>query len=318
MKNIFISYASEDKAVAEKLAKLLESRNYNVWWDHYLIPGQDYRKSIASQLETANKVLVIWSSHSIHSPFVIDEAQRGNKDGKLIPVVIDVSDPPMGFGHLHAVLSKDIDAEFERILSAVEGRAPMSAGGVKRIVSRQRLIITALAAALFLVAVGFAGYFLWDKWTMLGGLDPTLDYRRFRSSRMGLEFVYPQAHLTADTTQEDKGIIRLMSPERNVEALLRRTKLPEHSNVRVGRDIEEKKLRELGYSINYLGPREEANWSNWYIVSGTKPDGTEYYYKRWYTNKDVVSIDFDYPKELIPLYDKIIEVMMSEKRFRID
>jgi hypothetical protein len=160
-----------------------------------------------------------------------------------------------------------------------------------------------------------ADWFAEAKRYLSSDLDPSLDYRSFHSSRLNLEFVYPQAQLTVDTTQEDKGIIPLLSPLRKVEVVIRRTKLPEHSNIRIGRDMEEKKVRDLGYSVNYLGPREEANWSDWYIVTGTKPDGSEYFYKRWYTHKDVVSIEFDYPQERLEVYNKII-ADMTLKHFR--
>jgi hypothetical protein len=313
---IFISYSHEDKAVADKLGKLLERHGYEVWWDTFLIAGQNYRERIANQLATADKVIVLWSSHSVRSPFVIDEAQRANKLGKLIPVVIDVSDPPMGFGHLHTVSSKDIAAEFGRIVAAIEDRIPISAGEVARTISRQRFLIVGLGAILILVGVGLGGYSIWKREDILSGLDPSLDYRRYHSSLLNLEFVYPQAQLTVDTTQEDKMVIPLLSPLRKVEVMIRRTKLPEHNNVRIGRDMEEKKVRDLGYSVNYLGPREEAKWSNWYIVTGSKPDGSEYFYRRWYTAKDVVSIEFEYPRERLEIYNKIIEDMTTPKRFR--
>ena len=86
MIKIFISYSHEDKAVADKLGKLLERHGYEVWWDTFLIAGQNYRERIANQLATADKVIVLWSSHSVRCPFVIDQAQRANK-------LIDVSDP---------------------------------------------------------------------------------------------------------------------------------------------------------------------------------------------------------------------------------
>jgi len=93
---IFISYSHEDKAVVEKLAKQLESRGYEVWWDNFLIAGQDYRGKTVTQLVMADKVIVVWSSHSVRSSFVIDEAQRAHKLRKLIPIVIDVSDIDKG------------------------------------------------------------------------------------------------------------------------------------------------------------------------------------------------------------------------------
>jgi hypothetical protein len=47
----------------------------------------------------------------------------------------------------------------------------------------------------------------WKREDILRGLDPSLDYRRYHSSLLNLEFDYPQAQLTVDTTQEDKRVI---------------------------------------------------------------------------------------------------------------
>jgi hypothetical protein len=195
---IFISYSHEDKAVVEKLAKQLERRGYEVWWDNFLIAGQDYREKIATQLAKADKVIVVWSSHSVRSPFVIDEAQRAHKLGKLIPIVIDVSDPPMGFGHLHTVASRDIATEFSRIEAAIQDRTPISAGQVARTISLQRIVIWGMLAFLILSAIGIVAYTIWKPGNLLSGLDSTLDYRCYRSNTLHLEFVYPQAELTVD------------------------------------------------------------------------------------------------------------------------
>ena len=39
------------------------------------------------------------------------------------------------------------------------------------------------------------------------------------------------------------------------------------------------------------------------------PDGRNYYFRRWYSSGDVVSIEFRYRAEFKALYDKIIEDM---------
>jgi hypothetical protein len=34
--------------------------------------------------------------------------------------------------------------------------------------------------------------------------------------------------------------------------------------------------------------------------------GTEFYFRRWYTDDSVVSIEFIYPKELVPIFEKLV------------
>ena len=207
MIRIFISYSHEDKVAVEKLAKQLESRGYEVWWDTFLIAGQDYREKIALQLATADNVIVVWSSHPVRSPFVIDEAQRANKLGKLIPIVIDVSDPPMGFGHLHTVSSKDIAAEFDRIEAAIEDRTPISAGQVARTISLQRIVIGGLLAFLLILGIGFVTYRIWKTGDILvvsirvwiiGVIIAAFSILNLSIRRLNLpwiEFDYPRAQL---------------------------------------------------------------------------------------------------------------------------
>jgi hypothetical protein len=70
-------------------------------------------------------------------------------------------------------------------------------------------------------------------------------------------------------------------------------------------------LAGYGYTFNY-DPKGE----DWYILSGEKPNGDEFYYRRWYTSKDVVSIEFDYPKAVLNVYHDVIEAMTLKGRFQ--
>ena len=75
MTDVFISYASEDRIRAKKLAEALEAKGFSVWWDRNIIAGQTYDEVIERELETATSVVVLWSKHSVISEWVKSEAQ---------------------------------------------------------------------------------------------------------------------------------------------------------------------------------------------------------------------------------------------------
>ncbi len=103
MTDIFISYAREDRPFAAKVAKALTERGFKVWWDWELIGGDNYRFRIREVIGEAKKTIVLWSKRSTVSAFVVDEASEAKKFAKLIPVSIDGSPPPFGFGDLHTI-----------------------------------------------------------------------------------------------------------------------------------------------------------------------------------------------------------------------
>ncbi len=316
-KSVFISYAREDKAHAHALADFLTAKGHEVWWDHLIRPGDDYRNEILNKIQDADKLIVLWTSHSVKSPFVIDEAQRANEAQKLIPVVMDVSQPPMGFGHLHAVEVADLSSEFPAILAAVEDRAPPSLRENLKTIQVQRYFLAAIAGLIAVAAVGLGIWFFANQTTDLtADLNPAMDYQVYTSEKLGLKFVYPQSALMADTTKEDEGLIPLHTAYRDVEVLVSRRPLPDHNNIRIGRRLEKEALEQQGYNFNYIGPSKEKNWKDWYILTGEKPNGHEFYYRRWYTDKDVVSIEFDYPKEKVGAYNEIIGAMTLDGRFQ--
>lgn len=97
--DILISYKSEERPVAERLAAAL-GRRWNVWWDHHLLAGDSYRRVIGDKLSVARCVVVLWSRRSTESEFVLDEAGRALRRGVLIPARIEKVDVPLGFGQL--------------------------------------------------------------------------------------------------------------------------------------------------------------------------------------------------------------------------
>jgi hypothetical protein len=159
--DIFISYAREDRTVAGQIAETLTERGYKVWWDWELIGGEVYRVRIREVIGQARKTIVLWSRASIMSAFVIDEASEAKKQGKLIPVSIDGSDPPFGFGDLHTIALDVPKLDVEALIAALEGKPPPREQELRR---PQRRVGTApIAAAALTVLVAIAGGTYWTS-----------------------------------------------------------------------------------------------------------------------------------------------------------
>ena len=97
MADVFVSYTSEDRVVAQQIARGLEGAGFSVWWDRHIHGGVDFTTEIQRQLNAARIVVVLWSSSSLDSKWVRDEAQQARDENKLIPVRLDGVQPPLGF-----------------------------------------------------------------------------------------------------------------------------------------------------------------------------------------------------------------------------
>jgi len=86
MAEISISYAKADRNLAQQLAANLEARGRTTWWDTTVGAGDSRRSAIERELETAAKVIVLWSQASLTSPFVLHEAITARDVGKLVQV----------------------------------------------------------------------------------------------------------------------------------------------------------------------------------------------------------------------------------------
>jgi hypothetical protein len=102
MADIFISYAREDRAAAERIARGLNGMGLEVFWDTEIPPGQTWADYIEGKLTQCRAVIVLWSESSTKSQWVREEARMGRDKGVLIPVMIDASQPPFGFGEVQA------------------------------------------------------------------------------------------------------------------------------------------------------------------------------------------------------------------------
>jgi TIR domain/PDZ domain len=124
MADIFISYASKDRACAEMLAQALGARGWSIWWDREIPLGKSFDEVIEEALADCRCVVVLWSAVSIASEWVRNEASEAKRRGILIPVFIEAVEAPLAFRLLNGADLRDWrgDAEhgeFQRLVVRV-------------------------------------------------------------------------------------------------------------------------------------------------------------------------------------------------------
>ncbi|MFM9884756.1 MAG: PASTA domain-containing protein [Burkholderiales bacterium] len=124
MTDVFISYASADRARAQAVAHALTELGLSVWWDRQIQPGQSWDQVIEAALAGAKCCVVLWSKTSINSDWVKNEASEANQRKVLVPALIDAVKIPLEFRRVQAAdltrwTGSVADTEFQRLLEAV-------------------------------------------------------------------------------------------------------------------------------------------------------------------------------------------------------
>ena len=101
--SIFLSYSRDDRARAMPVIDALEAEGFRVWWDGLLDGGTAFAKTTETALETSDAVVVLWTQKSVDSHWVRDEATRGRDRGRMVPVSMDGSQPPLGFRQIQYI-----------------------------------------------------------------------------------------------------------------------------------------------------------------------------------------------------------------------
>ncbi len=127
--DVFLSYGRRDQDIAQRVLEGLKAEGLSVFWDHEIVPGEKWQHHIGAALEASASVVVLWSPASVSSEFVLDEANVGHKRGVLVPVMIEQTRPPLGFGQLHTIDLTNWDGSKDHhgwhiLLEAVTARTP--------------------------------------------------------------------------------------------------------------------------------------------------------------------------------------------------
>src|SRR5580704_3067801 len=96
--DVFLSYASQDAAVANTVVAVLESQGIRCWIaPRDVTPGEFYAGSIVHAIDAAKAIVLILSQNAATSPHVLREVERAaSKRHAVISLRIDKAPLPAG------------------------------------------------------------------------------------------------------------------------------------------------------------------------------------------------------------------------------
>ena len=215
----------------------------------------------------------------------------------------------------------DFNSHIERLIREIDrllglestASASPTASGIFANVSswpRRGLMTAYLVAALCVCALAVSlGYIFWNQ---KKSVDPA--YAVYSSPELGVTVIYPNNIFTLDNTERKQRKLAFKDGDGQTLIRVLRTPIPEVRDPKLGRQNEITELMSMNFVLTYIAPEKDDNWTNWYVLSGLN-HGTEFYFRRWYSDDSVVSMEFTYPKELAPLFDKLIPTMRHELVF---
>lgn len=187
VRRVFLSYSRTDHDIAEAIAHTISELGYEVWWDRDLLPAQEYRPAISEQLERADAIVVLWSTASVQSQWVIDEAERGAAKKNLIPIALGTLDPkaiPLGLNSRHLIFcggrGNSGSGQFKRELveALTHLREPNTLASPSASASSKSLSVSALLAGTGVFAAmllaGLGAYVLAPKTLRCEGIDASV------------------------------------------------------------------------------------------------------------------------------------------------
>jgi TIR domain len=183
----FISYASEDKAIADAACAALEQRKVRCWIaPRDVAPGADYAAAIVDAVRNAKLLVLIFSEHANASPHVRREVERAVSNGvAILPFRIQevVPSPSLEYfisdSHWLDALTPPLEAHLDHLAETSaylvdRSETPPSPGGQSRSRrGRAPALVGAFAAVLLLTAI--VGWFVLVRDTGGGGMPPSTD-----------------------------------------------------------------------------------------------------------------------------------------------
>jgi TolB-like protein len=171
---VFISYASQDKAVADAIVAALEHAGINCWIPpRDVMAGAFYADAIVRAIDSASSLVLILSKDGAHSHHVLRELERAaSRRRPVITLKIDTKPLPAAFEYFLNT-SQWLDAsgghperQFPRLIEAlrgVRGDAPATAESPKSIEAPTYLKLKSIVVALAIVVATGIAYVVVEK-----------------------------------------------------------------------------------------------------------------------------------------------------------
>jgi len=97
MAEIFVTYSRHDLPKVKPLIDGLMRAGFSVWYDIEIAAGDVWHDRILKEIEQASFVIVLWTPFSVRSEWVRAEAQLALDRSKLIPIILEPVEIPLGF-----------------------------------------------------------------------------------------------------------------------------------------------------------------------------------------------------------------------------
>jgi len=162
MSDVFISYSSRDRQIADRIAGDLTQLGLKVFYDKELLPGEAWRPRLANELKRAKYVLVLLSPAYVRSEWAereLEAAALSEAEGstRIIPVLVeDTEIPPFLRSKYYADLRKDYQAGLELVRKAIVAqREPSEESrerGLRKAVDLLQVMVPLLGAAASVLA----------------------------------------------------------------------------------------------------------------------------------------------------------------------
>jgi hypothetical protein len=126
--DVFISYANEDKTIADAVCANLEQRGIRCWIaPRDVSPGVYYAQAIITAIKESRAMALIFSVNANRSQHVVREAEQAVRAGiPIIPFRIDTSSPAemlsyyIGPNHWLDAVTLPVEAHIQRLGDAIE------------------------------------------------------------------------------------------------------------------------------------------------------------------------------------------------------
>jgi hypothetical protein len=215
MAKAFISHASQDREVAERICSFLEERGIHCWIaPRDVRPGRKYGEEIVDGIQSADAVVLVLTENANSSTFVEREIERAVSYGKpTLPVRVREVQPSRSLelfisnAHWIDAWKPPMEQYLDRLADSIRSLSPETGAAAERKPKKikigwrgKRLAkrVGLTAAVLFLIAVGATA-----TWWLLG---------RERSTPSNQAPVYPMPAPSADNLTVSSPTVAATSP----------------------------------------------------------------------------------------------------------